>query len=810
MEQWLDDELTALHAPPKHPRRRPLLAVCIAVIIGTLTGLLSTIPSIFWLAGLLLFLLPLFLLIQKEYANLLVLLAVLLLSATHARFAVEPRGERSLDGQMTRETEYFRFIAIMSEDARQALPQDPEDIPTATIHARIEGINRDGAWQAAADPIRIILRAPLPDQLPAYGEKWSFQGRVDRRMMRKSGLLPLPENRAIITGDKAVYLSDGHGFFFKTWCLERRRAAREILAAGLQKHPDELGLLQALLLGYREHLPSAMRRDFSITGTIHIFAISGAHVGMVAILLAGLLRALSIPINRWFPFVTAGLLVYILMTGAAVSAIRAFVMSAAFFAAPFLGRRNDSLSALSLAALGILLVAPTQLADLGFILSFTAVLGLLSVQPVFDRWAIRRRQAVLAPVSGSTPPFRLRAQMAGLSSIRYAAVSFSAWISTAPSTAYFFNLFSPVALLLNLVVIPAAFLILLSGVLSLISAAFSSGLSETFNLAALAFIRALLIVIEGGARLPGGHFLVRTPPGLFICTIYLILFAACMAARRLRGALAAGIVLIALLTGAYALHEALQTRITLFSVGDGDAILIKARSTHILLDAGPARQTPLPGKLRREGVNRLDAVLLSHADSDHTGALEQIAATTAITEIRPPALMWQNSTLHKRLEALAIPIRPIQPDETGIWSGGLVWRVLWPASATRSLKSSDEGSLVLRLTRGNTTLLLPSDAPAEVEAELLQTTPEHLPAQILLTAAHGSAAASSAAFLAAVAPQEILLSAQSHPNIQRPDPALLPRLEATGARLWSTAENDEDIVITFRPFGLPPRLHMKP
>ena len=147
--------------------------------------------------------------------------------------------------------------------------------------------------------------------------------------------------------------------------------------------------MQALLLGYRDDLPKTVRQDFVSTGTVHIFAISGAHVRMMAFLSIQLLRALGIPMARWFFFLAPMLAVYTITTGAATSAIRACAMASMMLAAPVLKRRPDAISGLAVAAIGILACSPAQLGDLGFLLSFTAVAGLLALQPLFDAGAVR-------------------------------------------------------------------------------------------------------------------------------------------------------------------------------------------------------------------------------------------------------------------------------------------------------------------------------------------------------------------------------------------------------------------------------------
>ena len=779
------------------PRRRPMVGLCAALVAGVSAGILAGAPGWLWLLALFLLLFPLFLLVRRPAGAPLLYLAVALLGAADARIALEPGGARSLSRWMSRKAEYFRFTAVATEDARP----DPSsgDRTDAVFRARLSAINRDGTWRVVSDPVRVILHEPLPDPLPRYGERWSFSGRVETGRPRRSGLFALPENRAIVEGPRAVRLSSGHGFFLKSWCMERRRAARRILTAGLGGSPEIRGILQALMLGYREELPQDRRREFADTGTIHIFAISGAHVGIVSVLLLGLLRMLAVPRPRQLPFLAAALLLYVVMTGAATSALRAWIMAVACLAAPACGRRPDAPSALAFAALLILLFAPLQLGDLGFLLSFTAVATLCALVPPVHAWISRHRPPPLRPrdYPGVPVPLLPRIRRTAVrwtwAGIAAAGASAAAWLGTAPLTAAFFNIFSPVALLLNIAVIPAAACILLSGALSLAVHPFSAFLSETFNFAALGIGRILVAAIRAADSLPFGHFFVRTPPPLLVAAAYAVLFAGALLARRRPRVLLPALLLLALLAGAFALRERLAVRLVFFPAGDGNALLVHARGDDILVDAGPGRPpSAMPRALRREGVNRLAAVVLTHADSDHTGALETILRETPAGEILVPAVLWPNTTLHARLDALradGLPVRTLQAGDTGTWGRGAIeWNVLWPpAPYPGPLPSSDAASLVLRLVADNpaaTSILLPADAPRTVEARLLDALPpDALASDILLLADHGRPAANSPGFLDAVRPRLAVLSAPENDLAPVPAPDTRAALDALSAPL---------------------------
>ena len=765
-----------------------MVGLALPIIAGTAAGICAPIsPAWFWGAGAGL-LLPLFVWVRHRGSIAPLMAAAFFLMAAHARLATGGGGATALAAALARPMEYVQFAALALEDAVPQAAQ-PGRAAGATFAARVEGLNRDGTWRRVDDRIRVTVRGVPPGgRWPHYGERWRLRGLVRPAVPRRKGLFTLPENQAMVDGDRIFFLDAGRGNPFVAWCLERRRACREILGRGLADWPEERGVLQALLLGYREDLPRALRRDFVATGTVHIFAISGAHVGMVSLMIAGLLRALRIPMTRWFLFLAPLLAVYVVATGAATSAVRAGVMAVLMLAAPFCKRRPDAISGLAVAAIAILLAAPAQLGDLGFLLSFTAVAGLLAIQPLFDAAAVRlfRRDDWQLPDEERAPLRAARAS--GLVAARFGLVSVSAWIGTAPLTAYFFNLVSPAALGMNLLVIPTAFFILMSGVLSLLVAPLSGWLAETFNHAAALLAAGLARCIGWAAEVPGGHWFVPTPPAAGVVAWYALLAAATTMARRVRGALPAGLALLAALTLVWGVREARRCRISVLDVGAGSATLVQARSARILVDAGSAFSAPDTLRLLRSaGVNRLDALILSHADARHVGAAPELMAALPIRELWVPAVLWPSPVMKdilRRAEAAGMPVRRLRAGDAGAWPGDLFWEALWPP-AELALSCADDAALVLRVARGGTAVMLAGDAGLWQEKRLASSGTS-LAAAVLVAGRHGAADATSAAWLDAVRPRDAIVSAGPHAVERLPDEAVLERLAARGVRLWRT------------------------
>lgn len=804
METWFEEEWREMRRPARASRRRAAVGVALPILAGTATGICAPVsPAWFWGAGALL-LLPLFVWVRHRWSVAPLMAAAFLLMAAHARLATGGGGSATLAAALARPMEYVQVVVRVREDAVPQAAQ-PGRSAGATFAAQVEGLNRDGTWQRIDDRLRVTVRGALPaGRRPRYGERWRLRGLVCPAQPRRKGLFTLPENQAMVDADRTFFLDAGHGNPFVEWCLGRRRTCREILGRGLEDWPEERGVLQALLLGYREDLPRALRRDFAATGTVHIFAISGAHVGMLALMIAGLLRALRIPLTRWFLFLAPLLAIYVVATGAATSAVRAGIMAVLMLAAPFCRRRPDAVSGLAVAAIAILLAAPGQLGDLGFLLSFTAVAGLLAIQPLFDAAAVRwfRRDTWQLPEQEQPPGRWLRE--GGLAATRFGLVSVSAWIGTTPLTAYFFNLVSPIALGMNLLVIPAAFFILMAGVVSLMSAPFSEWLATTFNHAAALLAAGLARCIGWAAEFPGGHWFVRAPPTAGVVVWYAVLAAATTMARRIRGAFPAGLGILAALAVAWHAREVRRCRIAALDVGAGSATLVQARSARILVDTGSAfAAADTLRELRAEGVNRLDALVLSHADARHVGAAPDLMAALPIRELWVPATRWPSPVMKeilRRAEAAGMPIRQLTAGDAGDWPGDVYWEVFWPPAGLE-MACADDASLVLRVARGGTAVLLAGDAGRAVEKQLVASG-RSLAASVLVAGRQGDAEATSAAWLQAVRPRDVLFSVGPHAFERHPDEAVLARLAAQGARAWRT---DLDGTVCIEPTRDPAR-----
>jgi competence protein ComEC len=276
------------------------------------------------------------------------------------------------------------------------------------------------------------------------------------------------------------------------------------LRAGIGSTESLPGLYVAMVLGMKTELSPAQKDLFLKSGTMHLFAISGLHIGVIAVTLYSLLGVLRIPPKIGAAIGLSVLFVFVDATGATSSAVRAFTMAAFFWAARVLNRPGNPISALGASALVILLLEPHQLFSPSFQLSYAVVLSLLLLGlPLGKHLQTFWRPYDYLPPDDQTWWTRWvtwigRGILSGL------AISLAATLMSTPVSIGNFGLWSPGAVLANVVLVPAAGIVIMAGCGSMLSGLVGvSFLSSLFNHAALVALWAMQGFIELTLRVPG-------------------------------------------------------------------------------------------------------------------------------------------------------------------------------------------------------------------------------------------------------------------------------------------------------------------
>ena len=499
------------------------------------------------------------------------------------------------------------------------------------------------------------------------------------------------------------------------------QAARDNLlhriTRGIDGDAEVRGVLAAMLLGYREEIPDTVWDPFSTVGAMHIFAISGLHVGLLAVVLDFAFRLVRVPRVCRPVLVLPLLLVYILMTGARVSAVRAFIMTAAFMVGRSFACPVDLLNILGMAAVALLAWDPTQVFDIGFQLSFGVVASLILVVRPVQRFFVhalepdpflprslvsRRRRRVLRWAGGP----------AGVG-----AASVGAWLGAVPLSAGYFHLLAPVALVGNMIVVPLATVAVALGLMSILAGLVLPWIGVTLNLANGLVVRVMVESVRLLERVPGGHIYIRAFP-LWLAFVWYGGLAACFGPapwRRLARRWAPVPAVVAAAAGlvAYAADQRLE--VTFLALDGGECVFVDApRSDDLLVDTGPdwAADTAVIRYLRGRGVDRLQAGVPTHPDAMHAGGAARVVA-------RVPSRRWFSPRAFQgewERRGLAPPVRPVR-DGQRVLRGNRVGASL--AARPREGGRFDEGAGVVAVSAPGAGFLLTSDAPIETVRQAL-------------------------------------------------------------------------------------------
>lgn len=618
-----------------------------------------------------------------------------------------------------------------------------------------------------------------PVAMPQPGERWRFRAKLQRprgvintgSASREAWLL---RQRVGATG----FASGAAGGELLSPAADRLlglrgRSARHIESA--VSDPRQAAVLIAITLGFRGGLDAATRETLAVTGTGHLLAISGLHIGLAAgaggLAAGALARRLGTrrrPARDWAALgALAAAFAYCLLAGMPVSARRAVLMTAAGLAA-LVARRGGSLAAAFGAALALVLLAdPLAVLDPGLWLSFGAVATIL---------------AVVAGRSGRTgkfmPLLRIQAALAvGL------VVCTAAWFGRVSLVAPLANLFA--VPWFSVLVVPPA---LAGTVLAWLAPAIGSwGLVFAGEA-----VHWALVAIDGLARWPPAARSVAAP-GMAAVSLAACGAAWCLLPRPAPGRLLAPLLFGPLLFGAPPPPPAGGFELRVFDVGHGLAVLVQTSNRALLYDAGPswpggdaAAWTILPA-LRALGVRRLDALVLSHGHADHVGGASSVLSAF------PGTPAWTG------FGAERADSQPCREGLSWAWDG-VRFSFLHPAAEFRG--GLNDGSCVLLIEGPGGRALLTGDIEAAGERALLRDR-GRLSLDLVVAPHHGSRTSSGAALVAATRPAWVVFSTNWGNRWGFPAAPVVARWQHAGALPLSTERHGE-IRARFGPHGPAP------
>ncbi len=435
---------------------------------------------------------------------------------------------------------------------------------------------------------------------------------------------------SVISAKNVKLISENHGNYFFTFIYSLKKKLNQVIKKCVKER--SIPLVSSILLGDREKIPEGLMDSFVKTGTIHFLAISGLHVGILVVSLHYLLRLLGLNTKHLAIIIIFVTFLYAVITGMKTPILRAGIMVATYYGAFIFNRRWDLTNSIAQAVFVILLINPSDLFNVGFQLSVLAVLGIIYISSGIENscWKtsllIERLQA---KEERNEVWFRFKIYCR-----KTFCVSLAAWIAIMPLIAYYFHIVTPLTALLNIIVFPLVWFILVGGFIILIV-----GLAFPVLVAPFAWLISysaislenLILLFSTNFRT---FFYTSGPPWIWILIYYLIVILFILRERfkiKMVHVLIVilGISNIFIFSSSFG-HNQNRLKLTCFDVKRGTSIFIQfPNGKNMLFDTGTWSNYDV-GKfivdpfLRQEGIKKIDTIVISHEHDDHCNGIPSL------------------------------------------------------------------------------------------------------------------------------------------------------------------------------------------
>ncbi len=568
------------------------------------------------------------------------------------------------------------------------------------------------------------------------------------------------------------------------------------------------GFVIAVVLGDREEMDKETLGNFTTAGVSHILAVSGFNVAIVALVVAQLLRLFGVYWQRWRISITMVMVfLYCVVVGFQPSVVRALIMIELYQLALLIERKPDPLNIIASAVVIELIGRPADLFDVGFQLSYGAVLGLILIGPKI-RWFFEPLRNVIDKAFWHW-------------SVDAIALSISASLASYPIIAYHFYRVSYIGVIANLPLIPISALITAFGFLLIPITLISSWLGQVYGDATALLTLVLLWTTRVSAHVPFGAHSASAPNWLYL----LFFLGALLYILRADGRRFMIGRLILCLTFFFVLQligvpfgdsliakQQGKLQLLFFDVGEGDCILIHTPNDKTYcVDFGSlshsgtsqAERTLIPF-LRAENISSLDAAIITHMHLDHCGGapstIENCEVSRVLTSGEREASLTAR-VLDSLTRVKHIPVRALSRGDRLILDSDIVLYVLHPdrviqAQYAAGGQSINAGTLAFKLVYKNTSVLFLGDVERSEEEEMLETYGAFLHTNVVKVAHHGSLTSSSKEFVQMANPQYAVISVGENNRFGHPATAVLKRWYTCNAKVCRTDKEGAILLVS--------------
>ena len=540
-------------------------------------------------------------------------------------------------------------------------------------------------------------------------------------------------------------------------------------------------LLLGILIGERDNIQEDIIESFRTANLSHILAVSGAHTSYIILGITYLISKSKTPKRIGYIITIINLLIFIIITGASYSVVRACIMAIVVIGAKICYRKENFFTSICISLIIILIQNPFAINDIGLKLSFMGTAGIVIFNKSITNFFIK---------------LKIKQKIAEALS-----VTFSAQLMIMPITILNFNTISLTFFISNILASPLLGIIIIFGFISIFISSILNPISKILFLILHIFLELLILVSKVTEKIPGSSILVKTPNILFAIVYYiLILFfnyffvikqnptrrfhkkiIKIITIKNIKNAfkvIAVVFLIILLLTRIVRIINP-TLKIYFIDVGQGDSTLIVTpKNKKILIDGGEGKTNVLFQYLLDRRINKIDYIIISHFDSDHCNGLIEIIEKMRVENIVMSKQSKESEEYKKILEIIKqknIKVSSVKAEDKIIIEKNLYTKILNPAEKFE-FQDLNNNAIVAKLVYKNFSMLFTGDIE-KAEENLAKKYKNELKSTILKVAHHGSKTSTSEKFLKYVEPQIALIGVGENNKFGHPNQITIEKLK---------------------------------
>lgn len=541
-------------------------------------------------------------------------------------------------------------------------------------------------------------------------------------------------------------------------------------------------LLLGILIGERDNIQEDIIESFRTANLSHILAVSGAHTSYIILGITYLISKSKTPKRIGYIITIIILLIFIIITGASYSVVRACIMAIVVIGAKICYRKENFFTSICISLIIILIQNPFAINDIGLKLSFMGTAGIVIFNKSITNFFIK---------------LKIKQKIAEALS-----VTFSAQLMIMPITILNFNTISLTFFISNILASPLLGIIIIFGFISIFISSILNPISKILFLILHIFLELLILVSKVTEKIPGSSILVKTPNILFAIVYYiLILFfnyffvikqnptrrfhkkiIKIITIKNIKNTVKVIVVVFLIMLLLTRIVRIINPTLKIYfiDVGQGDSTLIVTpKNKKILIDGGEGKTNVLFQYLLDRRINKIDYIIISHFDSDHCNGLIEIIEKMRVENIVMSKQSKESEEYKKILEIIKqknIKVSSVKAEDKIIIEKNLYIKILNPAEKFE-FQDLNNNAIVAKLVYKNFSMLFTGDIE-KAEESLAKKYKNELKSTILKVAHHGSKTSTSEEFLKYVEPQIALIGVGKNNEFGHPNQITIERLKS--------------------------------